>query len=311
MHSFILFSFSHFNCLFNPSSLPSFPFLSFPFLSFPFLSFPFLSFPFLPFLSFFFPFPSFLPSLPFPSLPFPSLPFPSLPFPSLPFPSLPFPSLPFPLFDILLSFFSSLFSFLLGLHDISFHHRYRVVHIRDSHIAECAMFTILIVYIYTDRFLCSHTDVAPPHAATAKVCPHWTRQSNRFKIIWTLCQYVINRTRHQFTFGICRVAPHPVQTASLIIMGLSETRWEPRRCTWTLNSAHFCVYLCLKWHTAWIYVKMNVSASILVNTVAFGLGEGKQLRKKMDEQYISQQFNVPVPFCVMNVNQTSVNQSLL
>ncbi len=29
-------------------------------------------------------------------------------------------------------------------------------------------------------------------------------------------------------------------------------------------------------------VKMHVSASILVNMVAYGLGEGKQLRKKMD-----------------------------
>ncbi len=29
-------------------------------------------------------------------------------------------------------------------------------------------------------------------------------------------------------------------------------------------------------------VKMHVPASILVNTVAYGLGEGKQLIKKMD-----------------------------
>ncbi len=39
---------------------------------------------------------------------------------------------------------------------------------------------------------------------------------------------------------------------------------------------------------AWNYtyvqidVKMHVSTSILVNTVAYGLGEGKQLRRKMD-----------------------------
>ncbi len=39
-------------------------------------------------------------------------------------------------------------------------------------------------------------------------------------------------------------------------------------------------YLCLKWHIQiWQIVKMQVSASILVNTVAYGLGEGKQLRK--------------------------------
>ncbi len=44
------------------------------------------------------------------------------------------------------------------------------------------------------------------------------------------------------------------------------------------------------------YVKMHVSASILVNTVVYDLAEGKQLRKKMD---------VPVAFCVMNVNQTT------
>ncbi len=49
---------------------------------------------------------------------------------------------------------------------------------------------------------------------------------------------------------------------------------------------------------------MHVSAGILVNTVASGLGEGKQLRNKT---YIiaSQQFNVPKAFCVMNVNQTT------
>ncbi len=47
---------------------------------------------------------------------------------------------------------------------------------------------------------------------------------------------------------------------------------------------------------------MHVSASILVNTVAYGLGEGKQLIKKMDS-IGSQQFNVPKAFCVMNVNQ--------
>ncbi len=166
IHSFFFFFPSLIVCLTLPPFLPfiSFPFISFPFLSFPFLSFPFLSFPSFPFLPF-------LPFLSFPSLPFPSLPFPSLPFPSLPFPSL---------FDILLSVFSSsLFSFLLGLHDISFHHRYRVVHIRDSHIAECAMFTILIVIFILIVFF-AHTQMsAPPHAATAKVCPHWTRQSNR------------------------------------------------------------------------------------------------------------------------------------
>ncbi len=49
---------------------------------------------------------------------------------------------------------------------------------------------------------------------------------------------------------------------------------------------------------------MHVSAGILVNTVASGLGEGKQLRKKTDN-IASQQFNVSKAFCVMNVNQTT------
>ncbi len=49
---------------------------------------------------------------------------------------------------------------------------------------------------------------------------------------------------------------------------------------------------------------MHVSAIILVNTVAYGLGEGKQLIKKMDS-IGSQQCNVPKAFCVMNVNQTT------
>ncbi len=34
---------------------------------------------------------------------------------------------------------------LLGLHDISFQHRYHDVHIHDCHIAGCAIFSILIV----------------------------------------------------------------------------------------------------------------------------------------------------------------------
>ncbi len=34
---------------------------------------------------------------------------------------------------------------LLGLHDISFQHRYHDVHIHDCHIAGCAIFSILII----------------------------------------------------------------------------------------------------------------------------------------------------------------------
>ncbi len=59
---------------------------------------------------------------------------------------------------------------LLGLHDISFQHRYRDVHIRNSHIAGCAMFSrpiLFVIYIYTDCFLCSHTDTASTPDATA------------------------------------------------------------------------------------------------------------------------------------------------
>ncbi len=43
-------------------------------------------------------------------------------------------------------------SFILGLHDISFQHRYRDVRIRNSHIAGCAMFSrpiLFVIYIYT------------------------------------------------------------------------------------------------------------------------------------------------------------------
>ncbi len=58
----------------------------------------------------------------------------------------------------------------IGLHDISFQHRYHDVHIRNSHIAGCAMFSrpiLFVICIYTDCFLCSHTDTASTPDATA------------------------------------------------------------------------------------------------------------------------------------------------
>ncbi len=61
--------------------------------------------------------------------------------------------------------------FAVGLHDISFRHRYRDVRIRNSHIAGCAMFSkpiLFVIYtVYTDCFLCSHTDTASTPDATA------------------------------------------------------------------------------------------------------------------------------------------------
>ncbi len=48
---------------------------------------------------------------------------------------------------------------MVGLQDISFQHRYRDVHIRNSHIAGCVMFSrpiLFVICIYTDCFLCSH-----------------------------------------------------------------------------------------------------------------------------------------------------------
>ncbi len=60
----------------------------------------------------------------------------------------------------------------LGLHDISFQHRYRDVRIRDSHIAGCAMFSrpiLFVIYIYIDCFLCSHTDTASTPAVQRSV----------------------------------------------------------------------------------------------------------------------------------------------
>ncbi len=49
-------------------------------------------------------------------------------------------------------FYKAIFSvFELGLHDISFQHRYRDVRIRNSHIAGCAMFSrpiLFVIYIY-------------------------------------------------------------------------------------------------------------------------------------------------------------------
>ncbi len=59
---------------------------------------------------------------------------------------------------------------MVGLQDISFQHRYRDVHIRNSHIAGCVMFSRpihFVICIYTDCFLCSHTDTASTPDATA------------------------------------------------------------------------------------------------------------------------------------------------
>ncbi len=38
-----------------------------------------------------------------------------------------------------------------------------------------------------------------------------TGRDKALQIIWTLCQYVINRTSHQFTVGICRAALRRIQ----------------------------------------------------------------------------------------------------
>ncbi len=52
----------------------------------------------------------------------------------------------------------------------------------------------------------------------------------------------------------------------------------------------------------WNYVKMHVSAGILVNTVAFGLSECKQLIKKMDSILVHSSLMF-LRLSVMNVNQ--------
>ncbi len=58
----------------------------------------------------------------------------------------------------------------LGLHDISFQHRYRDVRICNSHIAGCAMFSrpiLFIIYIYILIVFFAHTDTASTPDATA------------------------------------------------------------------------------------------------------------------------------------------------
>ncbi len=55
---------------------------------------------------------------------------------------------------------------------------------------------------------------------------------------------------------------------------------------------------------------MHVAASILVNTAAYGLGEGKQLIKKTDS-IGSQQFNVPKASGLMKVNQKTKQKNHL
>ncbi len=53
-------------------------------------------------------------------------------------------------------------NYILGLHDISFQHRYRDVRIHNSHIAGCAMFGILIViYLYWLFSLLTDTGSTP------------------------------------------------------------------------------------------------------------------------------------------------------
>ncbi len=53
---------------------------------------------------------------------------------------------------------------VLGLHDISFQHRYRDVHIRNSHIAGCAMFSRPILFvIYTLIVFFAHTQTLHLH----------------------------------------------------------------------------------------------------------------------------------------------------
>ncbi len=60
----------------------------------------------------------------------------------------------------------------LGLHDISFQHRYRDVCFRNSHIAGCAMFSrpiifVIYIYIYILIVFFAHTHTASTPDATA------------------------------------------------------------------------------------------------------------------------------------------------
>ncbi len=81
-------------------------------------------------------------------------------------------------------------------------HRYCDVHIHDSHIAECAIFSILIVIFILIVFT---TAVASRHPALSTL----DATKRPLQILRTLCQYVIKRMRDLLS-GICLVTPHPL-----------------------------------------------------------------------------------------------------
>ncbi len=69
---------------------------------------------------------------------------------------------------------------LVGLHDISFQHRYHDVRIRNSHIAGCVMFSrpILIVIFILIVFLLTHT-ASTPYATAVQRYPFLNKFSSR------------------------------------------------------------------------------------------------------------------------------------
>ncbi len=74
----------------------------------------------------------------------------------------------------------------MGLHEISFQHRYRNVHI-----AEFAIFSILIVAFILIVFA---TSAAPRHPALSTL----EATKRTLQILLTSCQYIIKKTRDLF-----------------------------------------------------------------------------------------------------------------
>ncbi len=142
---------------------------------------------------------------------------------------------------------------------------------------------------------------------TQTLCPHWTRHDRNIYSLSTVDVDKATVTNHlnfvsihhkrgiSLLSGICRVVLSRIhcrqhhwlyefycilsRRAACARCRHGESHSDAREHWIPFTSVSICA--CNDTYAP-NYVKMHVSASILVNTVAYVLGEGKQLRKKMD-----------------------------
>ncbi len=139
---------------------------------------------------------------------------------------------------------------VIGLYDISLQHQYHDVHICDSHIAGCAIFILIVTFILIVFHNSGHAAL-PRAVYTGR---DKATVTNSFNFV-----SVLHKKKEGFTLGglPCRTTSSVdsitdyngfycilSRRAARVRCRHGESHADARE----LNSDHFRVYLCLKWH---------------------------------------------------------------